>query len=441
MMRPPWPRSLLWRTFLLITLLLGCSLIAWFQIYRQYAQVPRTRQIAQLVATVINLSRSALLASDSRQRINLLQDLSTLEGIKIIPAEADDQIKPFPHGLQMHIVQEQVRQRLGSFTRFTGELHGQSGFFVSFRVDDSVPEDEYWLMLPAERVERTLATHWIGWAIAAVLFSLLGAWLLVLGIGRQIKALENAAKSIGRGEEIAPIAEEGPEEVATLAKAFNQMYLDLAQLESDRALILAGISHDLRTPLARLRLGIELSGANPEDGAAMAADIEEMDRIIKQFLDFARDQHAEALEQFDLSATLHELVGMYQKHGANIQANIPSEIRVRLRPLAIRRALCNLIDNALRYGGSASLIDISLQHEHKQLLIEIADQGPGIPLDQIARLKRPFTQLETARSNMQGSGLGLAIVERAARMHGGKLELLPRTGGGLRAILQVPASD
>lgn len=436
-MRLPWPHTLLWRSFLLIVLLLGCTLVAWFQIYRQYAQEPRTRQIAQLVVSVINLSRSALLAADHDQRIALLQELNAREGIRIFPAEPDDELQPYPHGLQMRIVQDQVRQRLGAYTRFTGELDGESGFFVSFRVDESVADDEYWLMLPAERVERVLATHWIAWGLIALVSSLLGAWLLVLGINRPLKTLENAARALGRGEKIEMLSEQGPREIATLAAALNQSSRDLTQLESDRALILAGVSHDLRTPLARLRLGIELSGANPEDLAAMEGDIDEMDRIINQFLDFARDQHAETLVMHDISATLEELAEHYRRRGARLDIHIPAGIRLPLRAQSVRRAVINLLDNALRHAGPDLPLKLELQNLGDEVRIEIADRGPGIPEHEVERLKRPFTQLEAARSNTRGSGLGLAIVERIARLHDGRLDLLPREGGGLRALLYL----
>lgn len=437
MIRMPWPRTLLWRTFLLISLLLGASLIAWFQIYRQYAQEPRTRQIAQLVVSVVNVTRSALLAADSTQRVALLQDLNAREGIRIIPAEHDDDLAPFPPGLQMRVVQEQIRQRLGDYTRFTGSLHGLAGFFISFRVDEADAEDEYWVMLPAERIERVVATHWIGWGIIAILSSLLGAWLLVLGINRPLKKLEAAARALGRGEKIEPLPADGPRELATLASAFNQMSSDLNQLESDRALILAGVSHDLRTPLARLRLGIELSGATSEDISAMGTDIDEMDRIINQFLDFARDQHAEAPSLHDLSTTLNALVETYRRRGVHIQAEIADSATLPLRIQSVRRAITNLIDNALRHAGADQALDIYLQTQGNTISVEVADRGPGIPPEEVERLKRPFTQLECARSNARGSGLGLAIVDRVARMHQGHLDLLPREGGGLRAILHL----
>lgn len=436
-MRIPWPRTLLWRTFLLIILLLGISLAGWYQIYRQYVMEPRTRQLAQLVVSVVNLTRSALLAADAGQRMALLGELNTLEGIRLFPAEHTDFLTPLPDGATMQIVQDQVRKRLGDYTRFTGELNGAAGFYVSFLLDEQDPDDEYWVMLPSERVKRIMATRWIGWGVIAIFSSLLAAWLLVLGVGRPLKALEHAARAIGRGEHVEPLSEAGPEEVATLAAAFNQMSRDLAQLDSDRALVLAGVSHDLRTPLARLRLGLELSGASPEDLRAMNEDIDEMDRTINQFLDFARGQHSGTIEMAMLNEAVAEIVESYRNRGDTVSFTQTGRIFAPIRLQAIRRAVINLIDNALRYGGSNPVIDVSMRTEGSNILIGVADRGPGIPADQVERLKRPFTQLGTARSNVQGAGLGLAIVDRIARMHGGGLDLLPREGGGLLAVIKI----
>ncbi|HEX5127002.1 MAG TPA: ATP-binding protein [Rhodocyclaceae bacterium] len=432
-----WPRTLLWRTFLLIVLLIGLSLFAWFQIYTHYALRPRTRQTAQMIVSVVNLTRSALLASDASQRTELLRELSTQEGLRVYPAEPDDPIVPFGNSEQMHSLQDELRAQLGQDTRLSSRINGESGFFISFHLDKDAPDDEYWIMLPRERIGRTGAAEWIRWGIAAGLMSLLGAYLLVLGVTRPLKALEHAARAVGRGDPPAPLPEKGSREVTAVARAFNQMSNDLQQLEADRALILAGVSHDLRTPLARLRLGVEMSGGSEQDISAMCGDIEEMDRIINQFLDFARDAQAEVPNDCDLSTLLSEIAAPYQRRGAQLSMHAPPAAKLAARPMAIRRAITNLIDNALRYAGVDQPIDISITKQNNLLVVEVADHGPGIPADQTERLKRPFTRLETARTDVQGSGLGLAIVDRVARMHGGHLELLPRQGGGLRARLNL----
>lgn len=432
-----WPRTLLWRTFLLIILLLAVSLTAWYQIYREYVMEPRTRQLAQMVVSVVNLTRSALLAADASQRIALLDELNTREGIRLFPAESADKLSTTHDGATMQIVQEQVRERLGEYTRFTEELNGAPGFYVSFLLDEHEPDDQYWVMLPSERVRRLLATSWIGWGVVVIAGSLLAAWLLVLSVARPLKRLEHAARAIGRGVEVAPLREDGPTEVSTLAAAFNQMSRDLTQLDSDRALVLAGVSHDLRTPLARLRLGIEMSGASQEDIRAMNDDIEEMDRTINQFLDFARVQNAEPISQIALREMLDEIVSGYRNRGEAVSLQPGNNLVLNARPQALRRAVINLIDNALRYGGEAPAIEVACTSRGKDASICVADRGPGIPADQVERLMRPFTRMSTARSNVQGAGLGLAIVDRIARMHGGRLQLLAREGGGLQAIIHV----
>lgn len=301
-------------------------------------------------------------------------------------------------------------------------------FFVSFRVDENDPEDEYWIVLPKERIDGPAAAEWLGWGLAAILISLLAAYLLVLGLTRPLKALEKAARAIGRGEAVPVLPEQGAREIIAVAQAFNQMTEDLSELESDRALILAGVSHDLRTPLARLRLGIEMSGADRADIAAMGEDIEEMDRIIGQFLDFGRDNQTELSSESDILALVQSIVST-QHHGMQIRLEAPASCFAQVRPQSLRRAVTNLVDNARRYAGTETPLDIVIRNGAHDLEIEVADHGPGIPPDQVERLKRPFTRLETARSNVQGSGLGLAIVERVARLHGGQLALLPRAGG------------
>jgi two-component system osmolarity sensor histidine kinase EnvZ len=247
-----------------------------------------------------------------------------------------------------------------------------------------------------------------------------------------------AARAVGQGQYPERLAEGGPQEIAAVAHAFNQMAGDLARLDADRALILAGVSHDLRTPLARLRLGVEMSGAPPIEVAAMVTDIEEMDRIIGQFLDFGRDDGQEGLERMDLVPLLQEVGGAYQRRGAQLTLQLPPSAVVRARELPLRRALANLLDNALRYAGSDKPVDLAVSENPEGITVEVADRGPGIPPADVERMKHPFTRLEGARSNAKGAGLGLAIVDRIMKCCGGRFDLLPRPGGGLRACLMFP---
>jgi two-component system osmolarity sensor histidine kinase EnvZ len=439
-----WPRSLLWRTFLLVALLMLLSVAAWFAIFHSYEREPRAQQLAQTLVSVANLTRAALISARVDARPELIRDLSDHEGIHLYPAEVDDQIKPLPDNAFLQRVETLVKSSLGPNTRLAREREGEEALFISFRIDDTA-DGEYWLALPSDRLARVLPLSWIGWSAAALLLSLLGAWLIVFRITRPLKLLEHAAKKVGAGQTPPHLPEHGPTEVATVSHAFNQMSADLIQLDQDRALILAGISHDLRTPLTRLRMGIEMT----TDGAmreGMVADVEEMDKTIGQFLDFARVDSGETLSEINLGALLTELATQYQRRGFTVIAIPPTLNSEKFKtftlgqPQALRRAVGNLIDNALRYAGQEQPIELTLTRAERMLIIDVSDRGPGIPEDAVERMKRPFTRLDSARSNATGAGLGLAIVDRIIRTHNGRLDLLPRSPNGLIARITLPGS-
>lgn len=435
------PRTLLWRTFLLIAALMMLSVLAWFAIFSHFEREPRARQLSQMIISIANLTRSALVNARPEARLQLLRELSEREGIHIYPAEAEDEMAALPDRPFLVRVQALVRERLGSETRFGSLREGERALFVSFRIDDS-EDGEYWMALPRERLDRVFPLEWIGWALAAVLLSLGGAWLIVSRVERPLKVLADAAGEIGRGRTPAPIAlgTHDPAEVETLALAFNRMSADLARLDEDRALILAGVSHDLRTPLTRLRIGIEMSGMDAAAREGTVADIEEMDKTIGQFLDFARAEGGEALQATPLAGLLAELAETYRRRGARVALAAADLPPLAVRPLALRRAVGNLLENALRHAGAEQPIDLFLRRTGAEVWIEVADRGPGIPPGEAERLKLPFTQLENARTGASGAGLGLAIVERIARSHAGRLELAPRDGGGLIARIVLPAT-
>jgi two-component system, OmpR family, osmolarity sensor histidine kinase EnvZ len=427
-----WPRSLLWRTFVLLALLVVATTFAWFEIFRSYEIEPRARQISQNLISVVNLTRTALIASQPDKRHNLLLELSVSEGIQVYPAETGERIVLPPDRPVMRLVSEAVRLQLGENTRFAVERDGRAGFWVTFQIDD----DEYWVRMPRERIERQIALQWLGWGALALALSLFAAYVIVSRVNQPLKALATAASVIGKGNVPEPIPETGPEEIRTLSRAFNQMSRDLARLDADRALILAGVSHDLRTPLSRLRLGIEMSGSDAQLRQGMADDIEEMERTINQFLDFARTDDGEARQSADLAAIAGEVAEHYRHRGMRLETDLQSVPGMPLRTMAMRRVLLNLIDNALRYGEKD--VSVATRTESGTAVLEVTDRGPGIPMTEVERLKQPFTRLEVARSDKGGAGLGLAIVERVARAHGGSLELLPRDGGGLIARLRLP---
>jgi two-component system osmolarity sensor histidine kinase EnvZ len=436
------PKSLLWRAFLLIATLMLLAVAAWLAIFREAELEPRARQLTQMVVSMTNLTRAALLAARPEHRHNLLAELSDREGLHIYPADSNDRIVPPPPLPLPRRIETLLQEQLGPATRLAFELNDEPGLFVSFRIFPGT-EGDFWLALPRERLERHLPLQWLGWGAAVLLLSLAGAWLIVFLITRPLRALETAARKVGAGETPPPLPERGPQEIAAVTLAFNQMSANLRQLEDDRRLLLAGISHDLRTPLTRLRMETELSVADAAARAGMAADIAEMDRTIGQFLDFARPQEdastAAALTATDLSALLTEIAARYGRH---LSFNPPaSPVSARIRPDLLHRAIVNLIENALRHGGQGEHcepVELALTTTGEEVIIAVLDHGPGIAPNEVERLKLPFTRGEAARTGAGGAGLGLTIVDRIVRAQNGRLELLPRSGGGLAAQIHLP---
>lgn len=432
------PRTLLVRTFLLISVLLFFSVATWLSLFALAEREPRARQLAQLTVSVVNLTRAALLAADPAKRHALLRELAEREGVRLYPAEPADVIEDLPERPFFTLMRASASAQLGPATRFAATVNGETGIWASFHIDDdgdSRGEDEFWVMLPGEHAERDFPWHWLGWGGVSLALALLVTWLIVSRVTRPLRALARSARMLGCGLQPQPLREAGSQELQHLADAFNRMSDDLQRLDAERAEVLAGISHDLRTPLARLRLEAEMSIADTAARDAVSADIEQMDDIIGQFLDYARGGKGETPEFADVNSLVAQVAAAHERFGAPPTMNLGRLPGVRLYPKALCRALDNLCENARKYGGGVR--QITTRDEKGTILIDIIDHGPGIPESEMARLKRPFTRLETARSNVGGTGLGLAIVERIARLHGGSLELLAAPGGGLIARLRL----
>ena len=432
----PVPQTLLGRTFLLVSLLIFVSGGTWFALFSLAEREPRALQLAQLTASVVNLTSAALVAADPAKRLALLQDLADSEGVHLYPAEDSDAVTPLPDTYFFDVMKQATAAQLGPHTRFASEVNGQSGVWVSFSLDDD-SDDDYWLMLPGEHAEEFVPWQWLGWGAASLALALLVAWLIVSRVTRPLRALAAAARVLGQGRYPEPVQETGASELRQVAEAFNRMSDDLKRTAAERAVVLAGISHDLRTPLARLRLESELSIADEAAREAATADIEQMDAIISQFLDYARGEGDETPVAADINTLVEHIASRHGRTSAAPRLDLgvlPAGVRVR--PQALTRAVANLLDNARKYG--AEPFAVATRHERGEIVIDVMDSGPGIPEAELERLKRPFTRLENARTDATGTGLGLAIVDRIARLHGGRFELINRPGSGLIGRLRLP---
>jgi len=270
-------------------------------------------------------------------------------------------------------------------------------------------------------------------------------WLVSLlevrRVRRPLARLVAAVKEVGRGKTPPVIPEDGAEEIASLARAFNRMSVDMQELAENRTVIIAGISHDLRTPLTRLELAIEMLGedSDPELVTGIRRDLAAMNSLIGQFLAFSNGLDDEHPASLDLRELFEEQAADLRRDGAEVHiSGCASPCVYIAHPLALQRLLANLLENAAHYGDGAP-IDVDLLCEDHAITVRINDRGPGIPTDQAEAVFRPFHRLETARSERTGgSGLGLAIARQLAIKHGWTVELLPRDGGGTVASVELP---
>ncbi len=275
---------------------------------------------------------------------------------------------------------------------------------------------------------------------ATIVLTAITALILARRITRPLERMAEAARHVGLGQSPAFLAETGPEELAALARTINQMAEQVQALLANRTTLMAGISHDLRTPLARMRIGLEMLAGNADAKtvARLTRDVEDMNRLIGEFLTFARGLEKEPPQETDLHALLSDLVEKAEMEGGAVALGRQGPCVRPVGPLALRRILGNLIGNAVRYGAGQP-VEVACECGDAATIIRVLDRGPGIPPQEAENVFRPFYRLESSRSPVTGgSGLGLAIAQQLAHANGWQIALLPRDGGGTEARLTIP---
>lgn len=419
---------------LLIAIVMVIGQLVSIRLFDYFEREPRALAAALQAITVVNYTKASLLAAHEDRRLALLSEMSGKEGVRIYAADLLEEIEPLPKDPFTKLIVEKIKEKLGVDTIVAINHFGVPGLWVSF----SIGQDDFWVVIPRIQVERPFPWQWLGWGAIVILLSLASAFLIAERINRPLNLLVKAADRLRMGEQPPPLPEEGLDELRAVNHAFNQMSEALTRLDAERTLLLAGISHDLRTPLARLRLAVEMlpdeQSGSLRDG--MVQDITDMDNIIHQFLDFVRGIEGEPTQMIDINSLLKSIYERHIRAGRNLVLKLSPTHLIPLRPLAMQRLLNNLIDNAFAY--SKNEVTVTTTITAGSIILSVLDKGPGIPESQMQRLLRPFERLDTARGNEGGSGLGLAIANRIARLHKGELSLKNRTEGGLEASLTLP---
>jgi two-component system osmolarity sensor histidine kinase EnvZ len=436
--RQPVELSLFWRTFFLLALLLAGGIFAWVQTLRALEFEPRAVQAAQQTAELVNLSRTALRTVDAINRVALVKTMSGRDTVRVVPREPGDTWETYATDRFSQNVTAELMSRMGADAVVARSVNGKPGMWVGFSID----KDHYWLQSDTAHAGPLTSSTWFVWMGIALLATLVGSVVIARLINRPLRELSFAASRIREGDLDSRLDENTlTSEIREVNRGFNRMARELAKVEEDRAVMLAGISHDLRTPLARLRLETEMSVSNDEAKRNMAMDIEQLDAIIDKFMDYARPGETE-LRPVHLSQLIdREALPFRDPKEIRITSRIAIDLAVMADDTELGRVFANLFENARRYGRSTdtgvAVVTVSYAKTGPWVIVTVRDQGPGVAPEKLGQLTTPFFRGDAARTAATGAGLGLAIVEKSLQRMGGTLELANAPDGGLMARLRL----
>jgi len=427
------PRSLFGRTLLIIVVptLITLSAATYVFFDRHWYTVTNrlSYAVAGDVAVIVDLMQSSQNSASvvavkelARQKMDLTLSFS--------PGDVLSDISHETHNPYEHILWHALNDRL-SYPFDIDMRHNQE--IIVIRV--GTPEGVYTVLSPERRIYTPTTEVFIAWMTGSSILLSAIALLFMRNQIRPIRRLAEAAEAIGKGREVPWFKLEGAAEVRQAAAALMVMRDRLKRQITQRTAMLAGVSHDLRTPLTRMRLQLAMMAAS-QDKQELLDDIAEMEVMLEAYLAFARGEEAEPAMVVDLKELLEEIITSVRRHNENIQLNVPQGAMLTLRRNAMKRCLSNLIGNALRYGKSA-VVNIAVRDHAIDIVID--DDGPGIDPSKREEVFRPFTRLEQSRNSTTGGvGLGLTIARDIARFHGGDVILESSPLGGLRARIWLP---
>jgi two-component system osmolarity sensor histidine kinase EnvZ len=402
-----------------------------------FAQRPRMEVFTEIAARNIVTVKNTLAALPVDARVIYLQQINQ-GGALEISTRAPDGVSSEGRGVAKMVMRMLSDDLKGSGVAVSMIGRPERRLVATWQEGTT----SYWATFPELPLAAGSASVWIALTIVIGLLSLAGAWLIEKHLHRPLDELVQAVRRVGAGAKPEPLAEDGPREIATLAAGFNRMVSDLGAIEQQRVLMLAGVSHDLRTPLTKMRLALGILEGTIEPGLQqqMERGVEEMDRLVGQFLDFARLESEEPAQPIELRPLILECIEPELAAMAAVNTEELADVELDGRPHMLQRLATNLIDNACKYGrvDAAHPLVIKAHRQGANVELTFRDHGPGFGHDS-DHLIRPFVRGSGAM--LPGSGLGLAIVARIVAMHQGSLELISRSDGGeVRIVLPERAS-
>ncbi len=426
------PRSNFGQTVLLIGCLLLINQLVSYVSVAVYVIKPSTQQINQLLARQVELVfRDLQLDLDTLTPLDALREKLAegqyMEAFSIPQARAEG----LNDATYYRILSDQMSEYLGGDAEV--RIAGGDQYQIWIRPPQA---PQIWLRVPLSGFDESKINPLTIYLMVIGALSVLGGWWFARLQSRPLRRLQRAALQVSRGRFPKALPLSGSAEVMEVTKAFNQMARSMAELEADRNLLLAGVSHDLRTPLTRIRLASEMMSEQDaflKEG--IEADIDDMNAIIDQFIAFIRGHQDEAMQVLSVDELLKDVAQQEEVRGQDIELSLGHTPGIKLQPVAIKRVVTNLVENGIRYGNG--WLRLSSGVERGWVWFKVEDNGSGIPTDRLEELFQPFKQGDSARGGA-GSGLGLAIVKRIVDGHGGEILLANRREGGLEAKVRLP---
>jgi two-component system, OmpR family, osmolarity sensor histidine kinase EnvZ len=425
------PKSLFARLLLLMLCAVVIAMFAFGYLFRQDRASLVARNFTDEKVQQIEALREALVKLPD-DRGPTMQPLAKEFKVIFVPVDRRPDIGQAPGPAFKQIVAH-LQERLGSNVEVRwGMRLDQAIVWLRLQVTAD-PNRFVWAGFALRNPQVDEFPQRLGYALGGVLLALLaGTFWFVRRLTQPLSDLSKAIATVAEGKHPTPLAEDGPAEIAHVAKNVNKMASNLAQLETDRRTMLAGISHDIRTPLTRLRLASEISVGDAQQRGEMIADINEIDRIVNQFLDFARGEPSDAPVRTRVGEAVAHVLELARARGFDVARVRDDEAidacEIDVYPAAFERIFANLIENAHRYGKPP--VQLSVIRDGTMVDINVIDHGEGVAAEDAERLKQPFVRGDAARGGAMGAGLGLAIVDRLAKWHGAHFDIARRAGGG-----------
>ncbi|MDE1337305.1 two-component system sensor histidine kinase EnvZ [Vibrio aestuarianus] len=420
---------------LFFSLLIASQVYSYYAVFN-YALMPSLQQFNKILGHEINLmlddaaSDTDGLDMDAPQRRRVLEQLGVT-----IHAEGSEIAQEYEQALSIDLMSEEMTHELDSPTDVRMML-GKESYILWMKVE-SFPGSL--IRIPLSELQKDDFSPLFRNSLMMAILIVVGGWLFIRLQNRPLIALEKAAKAVGRGDHPPPLPVKGASEIRSVTVAFNQMSQGIQALEEDRALLMAGISHDLRTPLTRIRLATEMM--SPQDSylaEGIISDTEECNEIISQFMDYLKPVNIQTFEKVDLNEIANDVATAEGGYEIKIDVALHSSMQTAFgNPIAIKRAVSNLVVNAIRYGNGWVKVSTGTTADNKMAWICVEDNGPGIESSQVSKVFEPFTRGDTARGS-EGTGLGLAIVKRIVGQHHGSVTVRNRSEGGLKAQISFP---